>query len=196
MSSSLPPSPTPFCTRPSPKQVLRHVCRMNKHAKALLTKSRAPARRKCEDKAEEILPCSTGSHLMEFVAPLGGGSRKDKGIPEGGRRGRLHNWKISQSPDFKLFLKYLKLWQPQACIFPWQHQRVLSTAAPFRLDMRPALPRAPSHSLWPAPNPPPLIHITRPRGHLSRPTLVENMERTESSAGDMGTETSVASACS
>lgn len=33
--------------------------------------------------------------LMKFVAPLGGRSRKDKGILEGGRRGRLHNWKIS-----------------------------------------------------------------------------------------------------
>ena len=64
---------------------------------------------------------------MEFVADMGDRSRKDKGIPEGGRRGRLHNWKFShRSPDFKLFLKYLRIWQPRACISPWQRQLVLS----------------------------------------------------------------------
>lgn len=91
---------------------------------------------------------------MESVTLRGGRGRKDKGIPEGGRRGRLHNWKISQSPDFKLFLKYLKLWQPQACLFPWQHQLVLSTAAPLRLDMRSAPSGARGHSPWPTPSPP------------------------------------------
>lgn len=70
---------------------------------------------------------------MEPVAPLGGRSRKDKGIPEGGRRGSLHNWKIShRSPDFKLFLKYLKIWQPRACISPWQHQLVPNSRCPLQ----------------------------------------------------------------
>lgn len=99
---------------------------------------------------------------MESVTLIGGRGRKDKGIPEGGRRGRLHNWKISQSPDFKLFLKYLKLWQPQACLFPWQHQLVLSTAAPLRLDMRSAPSGARGHSLWPTPSPPPYPHHLAP----------------------------------
>lgn len=99
---------------------------------------------------------------MESVSPRGGRSRKDKGIPEGGRRGRLHNWKISQSPDFKLFLKYLKLWQPQACIFPWQPQLVRSTAAPFRLDMRSARLRARGRSPLPTPSPPHLFASLAP----------------------------------
>ena len=119
-------SSTPFCTRPSPKLALGNVCQMNKLQKALLTQSRGPARRRCEDKPKEILP-SPRHHLMGFVAAMGGRSRKDKGIPEGGRRGRLHNWKFShRSPDFKLFLKYLRIWQPRACISPWQRQLVLS----------------------------------------------------------------------
>lgn len=91
-------------------------------------------------------------------------SRKDKGIPEGGRRGRLHNWKIShRSPDFKLFLKYLKIWQPSACRSPWQHQLVLSGRCPLQTGH--ALCTSPRAGRHPA-HPPRSHHLAR--GHLSR----------------------------
>lgn len=43
---------------------------------------------------------------MEPASPTGGRSREDKGIPEGGRRGRLHNWKIfTQKSRFQAIFK-------------------------------------------------------------------------------------------
>lgn len=137
-----------------------HVCRMNKLRKALLTQNWGPARRKCEERPQETLPSSTRNHLMEFVAPIGGRSRKDKGIPECGRRGRLHNWKFShRSPDFKLFLKYLKIWQPRACTSPWQRQLVLSRPGNWTCALHFACA---GRSLQPPPSPPPSLTSRAP----------------------------------
>lgn len=153
-------SSTPLCTRPSPKPAI---------GKRLSNEQtpEGPAHPIPRASKEEVRGQTQGNptffskaSLMGFVAAMGGRSRKDKGIPEGGRRGRLHNWKFShRSPDFKLFLKYLRIWQPRACISPWQRQLVLSgpgdwtCALHFAKDRSSGLPiSSPPHSFTSLPS--------------------------------------------
>lgn len=153
-------SSTPLCTGPSPKLAL---------GKRLSNEQtpEGPAHPVPRASKEEVRGPTQGNptffskaSLMGFVAAMGGRSRKDKGIPEGGRRGRLHNWKFShRSPDFKLFLKYLRIWQPRACISPWQRQLVLSgpgdwtCALHFAEDRSSGLPTSsPPHSFTSLPS--------------------------------------------
>lgn len=127
VSFSFSPGSNTLLPEAGPQQVLGEGLRDEQPAHRILrSRKEGGSTRPNAGKSRLILQGLPGG----VVAPTGGRSRKDKGIPEGGRRGRLHNWKISESPDFKLFKNYLKIWQPRACTSPWQHQLVLSGRGP------------------------------------------------------------------